>query len=271
MTCRNRCRTPTSSPPTRTPVGKAPRGVFRTTRPGLAARARAAAACWRRCRRSIPARDRRRDRRLRDARSRAGDERRAHRRAAGGLAEHASPGMTINRFCSSGLQRGVDRRRPHPHRRGRRHDRRRHREHEHDPDDGPARAQRSTCSRATRTSASPTAWASPRRRSPSSWKVSREDAGRVRARVATGRRSRRRRRASSTTRSRPIRSTRTCPISRPDKIVDAEARARSRRGPARRHQRRGAREAAAGVRGEGLGDRRQQLADVRRRRRGDRS
>ena len=39
---------------------------------------------------------------------------------------------------------------------------------------GPPRAQRATCSRATRTSASPTAWASPPRRSPTQWKVSRE-------------------------------------------------------------------------------------------------
>ena len=41
-----------------------------------------------------------------------------------------------------GPERGVDRRRPHPHRRGRHHDRRRHREHEHDPDAGPAGDQR---------------------------------------------------------------------------------------------------------------------------------
>ena len=44
---------------------------------------------------------------------------------------------------------------------------------------------------------------------------------------------------------------------------------RARRGSARRHQRRRPREAAAGVRRQGLGDRRQQLADVRRRGRVD--
>ena len=43
------------------------------------------------------------------------------------------------------------------------------------------------------------------------------------------------RRASSRPRSRPIRCARTCPISRPDKIVAQEPRVRARRRPARRH------------------------------------
>ena len=66
---------------TRTPVGKAPRGVFRNTRPDtlLAHVLRSVLA---QAPAIDPARDRRRDRRLRDARGRAGHERRAHRRAA---------------------------------------------------------------------------------------------------------------------------------------------------------------------------------------------
>ena len=87
----------------RTPVGKAPRGMFRNVRPddmlahvlkGVMAQVPGL----------DPARRRRRDRRLRDARSRAGHERGAHRRAARGPARHACPAMTINRFCSSGVQ-----------------------------------------------------------------------------------------------------------------------------------------------------------------------
>ena len=98
------------------------------------------------------------------------------------------PGMTINRFCSSGLKAvsiAADRIRTG----------------EADvmiaagtesmsmiPMLGPARDQRRRSSRATRTSASPTAWASPPRRSRSS--------GRCRARSRTRSRSRRTRRRS---------------------------------------------------------------------------
>ena len=71
----------------RTPIGKAPRGVFKNTRPDelLVHAIRSAVA-------QVPGldtkRDRRRDRRLRDSRSGAGLERRAHGRAAGRPAEH---------------------------------------------------------------------------------------------------------------------------------------------------------------------------------------
>jgi acetyl-CoA acyltransferase len=51
--------------------------------------------------------DRRRDRRLRHAGSRAGHERRPHRPAAGRL-PITVPGITINRFCSSGVQAVAD-------------------------------------------------------------------------------------------------------------------------------------------------------------------
>ena len=57
--------------------------------------------------------------------------------------------------------------------------------------------------RATRTSASPTAWASPPRRWPQQWKVSREEQDAFAPR-AIARRSRRTKRASSTPRSRRI-------------------------------------------------------------------
>ncbi len=43
-------------------------------------------------------------------------------------------GVTLNRFCSSGLQAVATARGPHQARRGRRDDRRGHGEHEHDPD-----------------------------------------------------------------------------------------------------------------------------------------
>ena len=50
------------------------------------------------------------------------------------------------------------------------------------------------------------------------------------------------------------------------KVVEKTPPRRARRGPARRHHARGARQAAPGVRRQGLGHRGQQLADVRRRR-----
>ena len=109
-----------------------------------------------------------------------------------------------------GAQRGVDRRRPHPHRRGGHHDRRGHREHEHDPDARAARAQPRRCSRATRTSASRTAWGSPPRRSPSAVEGVARGAGRVRARVAPEGARRAGGAASSTPRSRRSR----CPSGR---------------------------------------------------------
>jgi enoyl-CoA hydratase/carnithine racemase len=76
-----------------------------------------------------------RDRRLRDTRGRAGPEHGAHRRAAGGLPNTVG-GVTVNRFCASGLTARGDGRRPHPRRRGRCDDRRGRRVDEHGADDG---------------------------------------------------------------------------------------------------------------------------------------
>ena len=71
---------------TRTPVGKAPRGALKSTRPDsmLAFVLQSALA---QVPQIEPGAGRGRDRRLRDARGRAGDERRADRPAAGGPAE----------------------------------------------------------------------------------------------------------------------------------------------------------------------------------------
>ena len=250
---------------TRTPVGKAPRGALRSTRPDsmLAHVLQSVLA-------QVPAID---PARVEDV-------------IVGCAMPEAEQGMNVARIglllaglpksvagnddqplLLVGAERGVDRRRPHPHRRGRHHDRRRHREHEHDPDDGRGSRRTSTCSRATRTSASPTGWGSPRRRLPSGGRSRARTRTRSRSR-RTKRRSRRRRRASSPTRSRPIRCAITCRISPPGRSSSNSRTFDRDEGPRADTQRRGAREAEAGVRGEGLGDRRQQLADVRRRRRG---
>ena len=83
-----------------------------------------------------PGADRGRDRRLRHARGRAGHERGAHRACCWPACRNTVAGVTVNRFCASGLHRGRDGGRPHPRRRGRRDDRRRHRVDEHGADDG---------------------------------------------------------------------------------------------------------------------------------------
>jgi acetyl-CoA acyltransferase len=72
---------------TRTPIGKAPKGMYRNTRPDdlLVAVIRSA---LKQVPSLDPGCDRRRDHRLRDAGGRAGLERRAHRSAAGRFAEH---------------------------------------------------------------------------------------------------------------------------------------------------------------------------------------
>jgi alpha/beta superfamily hydrolase len=85
----------------RTAVGKAPNGALRTVRPDEMA-ATVIGESLRRAPASRPG-DRRRHPRLRHARGRAGAERRAHRQPAGRRAGAASA-VTINRFCSSGLQ-----------------------------------------------------------------------------------------------------------------------------------------------------------------------
>ena len=116
----------------RTPVGKAPNGSLRSTRPD-----ELAATVMREVLQRAPGRlrlgDRRRHSRMRHARSRAGPQCRAHRESASGIAcrgigRHHQPVLRIrtagDRVC----------RRPHQGRLGERHHRGRHREHEHGPD-----------------------------------------------------------------------------------------------------------------------------------------
>ena len=117
---------------TRTPVGKAPRGMFKNVRPDdmLAYVLKAALGQMPRAR---PGGGGGRDRRLRHAGSRAGHERGAHRAAARGLSRQRlghdhQPLLLVGR--AGGGARGG----PHTAGRGRRDDRRRHREHEHGAD-----------------------------------------------------------------------------------------------------------------------------------------
>ena len=86
----------------RTPVGKAPRGMFRTVRPDDML-AHVLKAAMDECPGLDPGGHRRCNCRLRHAGSRTGDECGPHRAIAGGLPNNV-PGMTINRFCASGLQ-----------------------------------------------------------------------------------------------------------------------------------------------------------------------
>jgi len=68
-------------------------------------------------------------------------------------------GVTVNRFCASGLTAVQDGGGPHPRRRSRRDDCRRHRVDEHGADDGQQnRLQRARLRTRRKTSASPTAW-----------------------------------------------------------------------------------------------------------------
>ena len=87
----------------RTAIGKAPAGSLRHTRPDDMAAVVIDAALGR-----APGfdrgRGRGRDPRLRDAGGRAGAERRAHRQPARGRCRSSASAVTINRFCSSGLQ-----------------------------------------------------------------------------------------------------------------------------------------------------------------------
>ena len=256
---------------TRTPVGKAPRGVFRNTRPDdmlahvLRSVHRAGAG-------HRPGAHRRRDHRLRDARSRAGHERRAHRPAAGRacrtrVAGHDDQPLLLVRACrpwrwpptASALGEadlmiagGTE-------------------SMSMVPMMGNKLALNAGGVRATtRTSPSPTAWASPPRRSPSN--------GRSRARSRTRSRSRRTRRRWRRRSSRRIRRRDHARID----VVDARARSRQttrsctrrrvgrrRRRPARGYDARRPRQAAGrcSARPAAVGHRRQQLADARRRRR----
>ena len=125
------------------------------------------------------------------------------------------------------------------------------------------------CSPATRISASPTAWGSRPRKS------LRNGRSRARTQDAFALASHQKALAAQAAgefdeRDLALsRSSEHVPISPPSEIVHARARVRPGRRPARGHERRGARQAAAGVRRQGLGHGGQQLADVRRRGRVD--
>jgi acetyl-CoA acyltransferase len=86
---------------TRTPIGKSHKGYFRNTRPDdlLAAVLRSALAAGAG---AGPGRHRGHGLRLRHSRGAAGPERGARGRGAGGAAQ-AVGGITVNRFCASGL------------------------------------------------------------------------------------------------------------------------------------------------------------------------
>jgi acetyl-CoA acyltransferase len=158
--------------------------------------------------------------------------------------------MTINRFCSSGPQRRVDRRDRIRTGEADSHDRRRHREHEHDPADGPPRAHADVFAH-DETWASPTAWdltAEKVRRAVESLRARRRTAfalsSHQKALAAQAR-------ASSTPRSargrrgREFAETSLRTRSHAEKIVKRDE------GPRADTSSRRPREAAAGVRGEG--------------------
>ena len=167
-----------------------------------------------------------------------------------------------------GPQRGVDRRRPHPHRRGRHHDRRRHREHEHDPDARPARAQRGGV-RARRERRHRLRHGPDGREGRRAVEGVARGAGCVRAGLASEGARRAGGRASSTPKSARSRSAKTRPTSRPTGSSRKSKVVQRDEGPRADTSAEGLAKLRPGLRGEGFGHRRQQLADVRRCRRVD--
>ncbi len=176
------------------------------------------------------------------------------------------PGITINRFCSSGCAGGGDGCRPHTPGRGRRHDRRRHREHEHgaagrqqaDVQSGDIRERREHRDRLRH--------GHHRRESRRSSGKSAASSRTCSPRKAIAARCGRRTAASSRTRSRPMSLSSSFPILTRREIGVKTRDGDERRRPAPRHLAGGPREIEPGIRGQGQRDRRQQLADVRRRR-----
>ena len=169
----SRCRTPTSSPPRAPRWARRRAARYKSTRPDTLL-AHVLRACWRRCRPSTP-------KRIEDV-------------IVGCAMPEYEQGMNVARIglllaglplergrhddqplLLVGIERGVDRRRPHPHRRGRHHDRRRHREHEHDPDAGPARDERGACSRTDENVGIAYGMGLTAEKVAAQWKVSRED------------------------------------------------------------------------------------------------
>ncbi len=180
------------------------------------------------------------------------------------------PGITINRFCSSGVQAvamAADRIRLGE---CRRHDRRRHRDDEHDvADDGQQGGDQPGHLRPDENLAIAYGMGLTAEKVAQQWKVTREDAGCLRRRVAPPRTARPSPPATSRPRSRPTRCASHLPDFATGKVKHPSRRTvRHRRRPASGYHHGIAGQAEAGVRRQGLGDGRQLLADVRRRRRG---
>jgi hypothetical protein len=142
---------------TRTPIGRSGRGYFRNTRPDELLVAAIKSAML-----QVPTLD---PKAIEDAiigcSFPEGEQGMNMARIATGLA-FANPvgGVTVNRFCASGVTAHPDGRRPHPRGRGRRDDRRWCRVHEHGAHGRQQALVQPEIFRArTKTSASPTAWA----------------------------------------------------------------------------------------------------------------
>ena len=226
----------------RTPVGKAPKGALRFTRPDELAALVVREALAR-------AGDVRADDiddvdpRLRDARGRTGPERRPHRQparrpAGDGLGGHRQPLLRL------GPAGDRQRRRPHPRRRGPGHRGRRHRVDEPGADGRPqGGAQSRRWSSAIPTSTSRPVW------SPRTTRASRASRARRRTPSRCARTSGRwppSTPAGSPTRSSPSRRARSKPTAQ-RRAGHARDRLRGRRGAAPRHLRRGPGRAGAGV------------------------
>ena len=252
---------------TRTPIGKAPRGMFSNTRPDdlLVAAIRSAMA-------QVPSLD---PKAVEDA-------------IIGCALPEAEQGLNVARDCGAAgrpaehdrrrddqplllirIERGRDGRRPHPRRRGRRDDRRRHRVDEHGADERQQAFVQRAHLREGRERRHRLRHGPDRREGRRAVEGDTRDAGRVRAARRTRRRSRRRRPVEFTDEMTPIDIVEKFPNLATREVDDQDPHREPRRRPARRYQRRSACQAASGVRRQGQRDRRQQLADIRRRRRAD--
>ena len=210
---------------TRTPVGKAPRGIV----PPHASRRHARARAQERARAGAAARPARIDDVIVGCAMPEYEQGMNVARIGlllAGLPNNVA-GMTDQPLLLVGPERGVDRRRPHPHGRGRRRDRRRHREHEHDPDARAPRASTPPCSPRDENVGIAYGMGLTAEKVAAAVEGLARGPGRVRARAAIRRRSPRRPRASSRARSRPYRDRgRARPISRSGEVADARTRVR---------------------------------------------